>query len=374
MAQLLAIGTAVPPYQMEQSEVKAFSKAHFARSYDNIDRLLTLFDHTGIQQRNFSQPRTWFEEDHTLTEKNDAYIETACQLGEEAIRQCLAQTEFTASQIDHLIFVSTTGVATPSIDAQLINRLRMNPHIKRTPIWGLGCAGGVVGLSRAYEAAMSSPKSCVLLVAVECCSLTFRSEDLSKSNLVATSLFADGAAAALIVGEECERRDQHPGSGPEMVEAMSTLFSDSLDVMGWQLQDDGLKVIFSKEIPVLVQQRIKPLVETFLKRSGLTLSDLETYITHPGGFKVLQAYQSALSLSETSFTHSYQVLRQYGNMSSVTVLFVLKEELAESHQLGSYSLVSALGPGFSAEMLLLRWGRQTASMSPQSAKGTEAHV
>lgn len=361
MARLVAIGTAVPPYQMKQSEVKAFARQHFFDSFEDLDRLLTLFDHTGIEKRYFSKPREWFEQDHSFAEKNDAYLESAAQLGKEAIQKCLKLADVSIDEIDHLIFISTTGMATPSLDAVLIQRLGMNPHIKRTPIWGLGCAGGVVGLARAFEYAQASPRSRVLLVAVECCSLTFRWRDLSKSNLVATSLFADGAAAALVVGNEVYQEQFL--TGPKMVKAMSTIFPHSLDIMGWQVRDDGLQVVFSKQIPMLVEQKIRPVVGTFLHSCHLDLADVDSYITHPGGMKVLQAYQKALELPDQVLQNSYQILRHYGNMSAVTVLFVLAVELEQSHQYGSYGLVSALGPGFSAEMLLLRWGASTAEKS-----------
>lgn len=359
MARLVAIGTAVPPYEVQQSEAQSFAKELFSRSFRDIQRLLPLFEHTGIMKRRFSRPRSWFEEEHSFAEKNNAYIETACQLGEAAIRRCLAQCGLDVTEIDHLIFVSTTGMATPSIDARLVHRMGINPHVKRTPIWGLGCAGGVVGLARAFESAQAIPAQKVVLLTVECCGLTFRRNDLSKSNLVATSLFADGAAAALVVGEDVKLA--HVQTCPTMVGTMSTILPDSLDVMGWDFLDDGLKVIFSKEIPVLVRKEIRPLVIDFINKYQLTLDDIDHYITHPGGRKVLEAYQEALGLSKESFSHAYQVLQQYGNMSAVTVLFVLAEELKQQRKKQEYGLVSALGPGFSAEFLLLKWDEPTAT-------------
>lgn len=354
MAKVIAVGTAVPEYTLRQEEARRFAHELFSDSFSNIDRLLTIFENTAIATRHFSRPREWFEVEHSFAERNEAYIETACRLGEEAIQRCLAQTGVLPSEIDHLYFVSTTGLATPSIDAHLINRLGMNRHVKRTPIWGLGCAGGVVGLARAGEYAKAFPKSKVLLVAIELCGLTFRRNDLSKSNLVATSLFADGAAAVLVVGEEAEI--PYPIEGPHIVSTMSTLFPESLDVMGWDVTDDGLKVVFSKDIPTIVSQQIRPVVESFLAETGLEMEQLEHFIAHPGGMKVIQAYHEALGKSSHSFRRAYEVLNQYGNMSSATVLFVLERELQESHDYGSYGLVTALGPGFSAEMALLRWG------------------
>jgi alkylresorcinol/alkylpyrone synthase len=194
----------------------------------------------------------------------------------------------------------------------------------------------------------------VLLLAVELCGLTFRRNDLSKSNLVATSLFADGAAAVLLVGEQVEL--PIPIDGPAVVAARSAIWPESLDVMGWDLQDDGLKVIFSRDIPSMVQQQVKPMVDDFLQSVDVEASEIDAYISHPGGAKVLQAYQEALGLKKDVLQHAFAVLRQFGNMSSVTVLFVLEKELQESHEERSYGLMTALGPGFSLELLLLRWG------------------
>lgn len=355
MSRLVAIGTAVPPYEIQQSEARAFAKELFSQSFHDIDRLLPIFDHTGIEKRSFSKPRSWFEQDHSLAEKNQAYIEMACYLGEKAIQRCLQQAGVEVTEIDHLIFVSTTGMATPSIDAHLVHRMGMNRHIKRTPIWGLGCAGGVVGLARAFELAKAFPNHRVLLLTVECCGLTFRRNDLSKSNLVATSLFADGAAAVLVVGSEVD--EYHANGGPSMVGAMSTIFPHSLNVMGWEILDDGLKVIFSKDIPKIVRENIQPLVIDFVQKHDLTPNDIDTYITHPGGRKVLEAYQEALGLSKEQLYVSFEVLRQYGNMSAVTILFVLAEEIKLARK-RNYGLLSTLGPGFSAEFLLLKWGEE----------------
>ncbi|MBA4493680.1 type III polyketide synthase [Paenactinomyces guangxiensis] len=362
MAKIISVGTAVPPYEIEQEEVRNFAKELFEESYENIDRMLTIFENTSIQKRRFSRPREWFETERSFSERNQAYIETACQLGEEAILTCLNGTGLKPHDIDHIFFISTTGMATPSIDAYLINRLEMDIHIKRTPIWGLGCAGGVAGLARAYEYARAFPESRVLLLALECCGLTFRRNDMSKSNLVATSLFGDGAAAVLVAGEEAHI--PHPVEGPEIVDTMSTVWPHSLDVMGWEINDDGLKVIFSKNIPAIVRNQIKPVVDQFLERRQLDLSRVEHYITHPGGIKVVQAYQETLGVPVDKFKHAYSVLKSFGNMSSATVLFVLERELLESHTYGSYGLMAALGPGFSSEMLLLRWGSEASGRLP----------
>nr|WP_124726625.1 3-oxoacyl-[acyl-carrier-protein] synthase III C-terminal domain-containing protein [Staphylospora marina] len=354
MPTVISVGTAVPPHPVRQEEAKEFARGVFGSSHAEIDRLLTVFDHAAIETRYFSRPREWFEEPHSFAERNRIYAEVAGELAESAIRSCLEGTGVKPSDIDQLIFVSSTGIATPGIDAHLFNRLNMKPTLKRTPVWGLGCAGGAAGLARAWEGARAFPESLVLLVAVECCGLTFRPEDTSRSNLVATSLFADGASAVLVAGD----RSKFAGriEGPVIVDAMSVTWPDSLSVMGWEVEEDGLKVVFSKEIPQLVRQRLRPEVDRFLARRGLQVRDVDTFVAHPGGRKVLESYRDALDIPAAKLQTSADILRQYGNMSSATVLFVLERELEKSHRYGSWGLLTSLGPGFSLEMVLLRFG------------------
>jgi alkylresorcinol/alkylpyrone synthase len=351
LGRIVAVGTAVPEYEVDQREAQEFARGLFQRAFVDIDRLLTIFDHAAIERRRFSQPRSWFEQDHSFAERNGAYVEAACNLGEEAIRRCLKRAGLTPREVDHFIFVSSTGLSTPSIDAHLVNRLGMNPRVKRTPLWGLGCAGGVAGLARAFEVARAFPEQRVLLLALELCGLTFRRNDLSKSNLVATSLFADGAAAVLIAGEKAAAGTD----GPRIIDATSMTWPRSLDVMGWEVVDDGLKVIFSKDIPSIVRRKVRPVVEEFLGRWKLTPERVERYIAHPGGAKVLTAYEEALSLKETALSRARSVLRSHGNMSSATVLFVLEQEMREKPEAGTYGLITALGPGFSLELMLIQW-------------------
>jgi alkylresorcinol/alkylpyrone synthase len=225
----------------------------------------------------------------------------------------------------------------------------MRKDIRRTPIWGLGCAGGAAGLSRAFEFTRAFPDKRALVLALELCSLTFQKNDLSKSNLVASSLFADGAAAVLVSGAGTG------AVGPAIVGTRSTLWYDSLDVMGWEINDQGMKVLFSRDIPSIVRTCVLPNVLEFLSGYGLSLPDLKHIIAHPGGAKVLDAYRETLQLSNGKLDIARSVLRRYGNMSSPTVFFVLDEYLRSgSIRPGDYGLVTALGPGFSSEMLLVR--------------------
>lgn len=373
LARIVSVGTAVPEYEVDQREAREFARGLFREAFGDIDRLLKIFDHAAIERRRFSRPRSWFEQDHSFAERNKAYVEAACNLGEEAVRRCLKGAGLGPREVDHFIFVSSTGLSTPSIDAHLVNRLGMNPQVKRTPLWGLGCAGGAAGLARAFEVARAFPERRVLLLALELCGLTFRRNDLSKSNLVATSLFADGAAAALVAGEKAGVG----GDGPRIIDAMSMTWPRSLDVMGWEVVDDGLKVIFSKDIPSIVRRKVGPVVKGFLRRWNLTPERVGRYIAHPGGAKVLSAYEEALSLKETVLSSARSVLRAHGNMSSATVLFVLEREMRERPERGTYGLITALGPGFSLELMLVRWGEEGPTESRVEAadhSGTGAPV
>ncbi len=357
MPKILAVGTAVPLYLIKQEEAKLFARRMFSDSFKQIDRYLPIFENGAIRCRYLSKPQSWYKREHDFVEKNNAYVGTAISLGEQAIRRCLGKLEMAAEEIDHFVFVSTTGFSTPSIDAYLINRLSMKRDVKRTPIWGLGCAGGVAGLARACEYARANPSEKVLLLAVECCSLTFCSSDRSKSNLVATSLFSDGAAAVLIGGENMVLSDKNRIS-PKIIHTQSYLWPHSEDVMGWEFTNEGMKVIFSRSIPDLVHTEMMPAIKYFLEKTGLDLTQITHFIMHPGGKKVLDAYHQSLQIPAARLDLSYQVLQNYGNMSSATILFVLEKELERNHASGSYGLMAALGPGFSLELSLLRWGKE----------------
>jgi alkylresorcinol/alkylpyrone synthase len=281
-ARLMSLATAVPPHVVTQDDARDFARDLFrdVLSEDN-ERLLAIFDHAGIRQRNVCAPLGWYGTDHDFAEKNALYVEHAVRLGAEVATRAMEQAGLTVTDIDHLVFVSSTGIAAPSVDARLANVLGLAGDIRRTPIWGLGCAGGVAGLARAREFALADPGSRVLLIALELCTLTFQRNDLSKRNLVASSLFADGAAAALVVA------DHHPPpstqatghGGLELLASASTFWPDTLDVMGWDVDGAGLHVIFARDIPTIVHERVRPGLEAFLTSQGLTLEGLDHLIT-----------------------------------------------------------------------------------------------
>jgi alkylresorcinol/alkylpyrone synthase len=349
MSHIRSAASAVPPHRIDQRAAQQFCRALFHEAYPDIDRLLPIFSNSLVQNRYFGVPEEWFETNHSFAEKNRLYIETALELGQAAISACLQRADLGPQDIDHLIFVSTTGMATPSIDARLINILKLRPDVRRTPIWGLGCAGGVAGLSRAFEYTQGFPRERALVLAVELCGLTFQRNDLSKSNLVATSLFGDGAAAVLVSGSETG------DPGPKILRSRSTFWFDTLDIMGWDINDHGLKVLFARDIPTIVRTLLLPVLVEFLTALGLRLRDLDHIVAHPGGAKVIEAYEQTLGLADGKMDRTRDVLRRYGNMSSPTVLFVLEDFMrAQAIERGDYGLVTALGPAFSSEMILIQ--------------------
>ncbi len=348
MPRITTVATATPPHRVRQRDVQRLAREFFAPAIDNIDRYTSVFENAEIETRSLAAPLEWFAERRSWGEANDLWIETATALGTEAARCCLKAAQLTPQDVDHIFFVSTTGLAAPSIDARLMTLLNMPRHTRRTPIWGLGCAGGLAGLARASEYVRAFPQERALLVCVELCSLTFQFDDRSKRNLVAASLFGDGAAAVLVEG------DAIGGAGPDIMLTESTLLPDSLDLMGWDIVDTGMRVVFGAGIPRVVTAHYRDLASDFLRRAGLSLPQIDHHIYHPGGAKVLRAYEQAAELAPAALQHSRSVLRDYGNMSSATVLFVLKEFLDHGIARGEHGLLTVFGPGFSSEMVLIK--------------------
>lgn len=361
MSYILSIGTKTPPYYYSQEKAKEFVHELFRSKYKKIDRLLNVFQNGQINGRYFSAPLEWFKETHSFSEKNERYVELATTLGIEAIKKTIEDDMFLTQSvhyddIDAIFFISSTGLSTPSIEAKIMNKLPFHEHTKRIPIWGLGCAGGASGIARANEYCKAFPETNVLVLCVELCSLTLQKDDITKSNIIGTSLFADGVACSLVCGRESKLLQYSKlESLPMIIDNQSTLMAHSEDVMGWEVKNTGLHVIFSKDIPTIIKNWLKPNVEKFLKRHQLTVEDVSQFIAHPGGKKVLDAYETALNLSSEHLAHSTKVLNEFGNMSSVTVLFVMAEILNLNIQHGEFGLLFALGPGFSSECVLLKW-------------------
>ncbi len=349
MPHLIAVSTASPPHRVDQSEAREFASNLFREHLSHLDRLLPVFTNAGIETRYFAMPPAWFRDPPPFAEKNAIFVEQATALSARAVRQLLETTELKPGDIDMIIFINTTGLATPSIDARLINVLGLRTDVRRTPIWGLGCAGGAAGLAHAYHHALGHPRERILVVACELCGLTFLADDYTKSNLVACALFADGAAAALICGDDVGAQ------GLELLGTQSRFYPDSLEVMGWNIVARGMQVVFDRRIPDIVTQHAADELDTFLAHHGLARAGVAEYLYHPGGIKVLEAYVNAYGVEPGALRYSREVLRDFGNMSSVTVLYVLARYLSEHRPgRGVHGVISALGPGFSSESLLVR--------------------
>jgi alkylresorcinol/alkylpyrone synthase len=326
---------------LRQADVAQFARGLFGEKRGSeVERLLPAFANAGIAQRRSCVPLEWYGQSHGWAEKNRLYIENATALAEEAAEKCLGQADMGVDQVDVILTVSSSGIATPSLDALLAERMGFRRDVQRLPVFGLGCAGGVLGLSRG--GAMAQAGATVLVVVVELCGLTFRSRDEAKSNIIATALFGDGAAAALLTRK---------GDGMRLAAWGEHTWPDSLDVMGWHIEDDGFGVLFSRDIPNLVRSDLRAAAEQFLGREGLTLDGLAGMVCHPGGAKVLDALEAAFGLPPGGMAEARAVLREHGNMSAVTVLFVLERMLANGMR--GRHLMSALGPGFTAAFLLL---------------------
>lgn len=336
----------MPPHRIGQDEVKDFARSMFGASHRDIERLMPLFDNVHVEGRNFCVPREWFDEAHTFPERNDLYIENALKLSEKAAREAMSRAGKKPDDIGAIFFVSTTGFATPSLDSKLLFALGLSGQTRRVPVWGLGCAGGAAGLALAADHARLYPEKSVLLVTVELSGLTFQRDDPSKANLIATSLFADGAAA-VVVGSG--------GDGVEILGSRSTTWPGTEDVMGWEFIETGLKVELSKDVPKIVRERFRDDLAGACETVGVEIENLEHFVLHPGGAKVLDAFEDVLSLGRGGLVHSRSVLRDHGNMSAPTVLFILKRFLEAGYfASGDSGVLSAMGPGFSAEHVFFR--------------------
>jgi len=345
-ANLVALATAVPPHALDQEEVVRRVRRLFGAGPE-LTRLLPVFANSGIARRYSAMPLDWFDRPHGWAERNRRYVDAALDLIDAAAGRVLDRAGVAPGEIGGLVVVSTTGIATPSLDARLIERLRLSRSTERLPIFGLGCAGGVTGLARAAMMARAMPDRAVLFLAVELCTLSFRRDDSAKSSIVASALFGDGAAAALL---RCG------GAGPAIVAAGEHTWPHSLDIMGWEVMEDGLRAIFARDIPRLVESELGAVARDFLAARGLALGDIDRFVCHPGGAKVIDACERAFGLAPGALGAARAVLRDFGNMSSATVLFVLERVLAAAGAAGEAwrrALMTALGPGFSAGFVVL---------------------
>ncbi len=352
--KIAAVGKALPPHYYDQETLLAALRERWADRYYNLDRLERLHKNVLVGGRHLALPIEEYANLTTWGKANDAWIRVAQEVGGAAVLDALAKAGLSPSDVDALIFVTVTGVATPSIDARLVNRLGLPPRIKRMPIFGLGCVAGAAGIARAADYVRGFPDQVAVLLSVELCSLTLQPEDLSIPNLIASGLFGDGAAAVVVVGDQ--REDERPAGGPRIVATRSVFYPDSERVMGWDISETGFKIVLSGDVPVVAREKLRPDVDAFLADQGLTRADIASWVCHPGGPKVLEAMQESLELPEGALDVTWRSLSEVGNLSSTSVLLVLEETLAHHRPPpGSWGMLLAMGPGFCSELVLLRW-------------------
>jgi alkylresorcinol/alkylpyrone synthase len=353
--RILAAETALPPYYYPQEVLIEAFRNHWGKRLDRFEILERLHAATQVDGRYLSLPVSSYPLS-SWGEANDRWIETSLNIGQQAVCRALRSAgngrgEIEPTDIGAFIFVSITGVASPSIEGRLINRMKLSPRMKRMPIFGLGCVAGAAGIARAADYVRAFPKETCLLLSVELCSLTVQQDDFSAANLISTGLFGDGAAAVLVGGSEFDG-----ARGPEIVATRSTFYPDTERVMGWDISEKGFNIVLSRDVPDVIRQNLRRDVDEFLEENGLRRADIGNWVIHTGGPKVLEATQDALELPDGALDVSWQCLRRTGNLSSASVLFVLEEVLKNRRPpAGTWGLLAAMGPGFCSELVLLNW-------------------
>ncbi len=341
---LHGLSTALPPYCLKQSEVEARAAIIFSDKYQQFERLSKTFKTSGIDQRYSVVPIDWFSREHGWKDRNEAYMTGAKALFTQAANGALQDSGWAAADVDCIVTVSSTGIATPTLEAQVFGEMGFRDDVMRVPVFGLGCAGGVSGLSIAGALARGDAAAKVLLVVIETCSLSFRADRLQKADIIAAVLFGDGAAAACISTVK-------PADGAliKLGRGYQKLWPDTLKIMGWDVDDVGLGVVFDRSIPAFVSTEFAQATDDALKAAGLDHAQIDRYVCHPGGAKVVDAIEGALHLEQGSLDAERRTLRETGNMSAPTALFVMKSVL-ESGQTGQM-MACALGPGFTGSYL-----------------------
>jgi alkylresorcinol/alkylpyrone synthase len=343
-AALVSLATSVPQHTFLQKDVLAAAWEILGSRFPDFAWFASIFANTGIVKRHGVKPFDWYLTPRGWPERTEAFLEGAEALFIDVANKALAGAGLRAADVDTVITVCSTGIATPGLDARVARRMGFRSDVSRVPVFGLGCAGGVSGLSIASRLAQARPGANVLLVTIELCSLAVRLDEVTKANVIATSLFGDGAAAVVVrAGDGGETQIESTGEH---------LWPDTLNVMGWSVDPLGFGVILRRTIPDFVANELKPALIQILARMQLSLADIGRFICHPGGAKVINAIESALSLDQGTLDHERQVIADYGNMSAPTVLFIL--ERARARGLPARSLMTALGPGFTASCVSLR--------------------
>ncbi len=344
---LLSLATRTPHHRLSQDQALATARDLIGDRFADFDRLAPVFDHAGIAERQLAMPLDWYRTPRSFEERSAAYLDVALDLFVAAASGALAEAGLQAGDVDAIVTVSSTGIATPSLEARAMAHLSFRNDVRRVPVFGLGCAGGATGLALAADLARVRSGATVLFVTVELCSLALRTNGADKADLISTALFGDGAAACLLrTGDE---------GFAQIVGSAENTWNDTLDIMGWRTEQTGLAVVLNRAIPTFVQREMRQAITGMLATQGFALSDIDRFIYHPGGARVLDALENALGLDHGALVQERMVLHDHGNMSAPTVLFVLDRYRREG--LPPRSLLSALGPGFTASSLVLECNR-----------------
>jgi alkylresorcinol/alkylpyrone synthase len=348
--RILSVGSAFPENLYSQAAITSAIKQHWGERLAHPEVLDRLHARSGVKQRYLAFPMEQYAQFETFGETNRTWLKVAAELGERAIDAALERAGLQRHDIDALYVVSVTGVASPSLDARLINRMGLRPDIKRTPIFGIGCVGGAMGLTRAADYVLAYPRQVAVILSVELCSLTIQRDDLTPVNMISLGLFADGAVAAILAGAERSSR------GPAIVSSRSVFYPDTEDIMGWDISEKGFAIVLSQRLPELIKLRLGADVDSFLAANGLTRGEIKSWVIHPGGPKILQAVETALGLCHRELALSWECLAEFGNLSSGSVLKVLEATMAGRRpELGAPGVILAMGPGFCSEMMIVRW-------------------
>jgi len=357
-ARIAGVGSAMPAHRFPQEAITAMLKGLWDGELQNPELLERFHSRMGVDYRHLAFPLERYAQFTSWGETNAAWLEAAEELGVRAIDEALDHAGMCRHDLNALFVVSITGIASPSLDARLINRMRLRPNIKRTPIFGIGCAGGAIGLSRARDYTLAYPGQTAAILAVELCSLTLQREDLSTANQIAAGLFGDGAVAAIVAGSDLTNHLPQPSTfaGPQILDCNSVFYPDSEDVMGWDISENGFKIVLSPRLPDVIKENLAGDVDAFLGKHDLSRADIGNWVIHTGGPKVLEAIQNTLELRDRDIQRSWDCLKRFGNLSSASVLLVLEDVLTNHRPAPeTYGVLLAMGPGFCSEMILVRW-------------------
>ncbi len=353
MSQIAAVASALPPRYYTQQQVFDQLQKHWGDQLESPALLQRFHQRVGVDGRYFALPLEEYAKLERWGQLNAVWLDVAEELGEQAICRALDRAGLGKEQIGALLTVTVTGVASPSLDAHLCNRMGLPAGVRRTPIFGLGCVAGASGLAQADDYVRAYPDRIAVLLSVELCSLTWQRRDLSVANFIATGLFGDGAAAVIVAGDQVALPKK---TGPEIVASAQSFYRNTEEAMGWDIGEEGFKIVLSPEVPAIIREHLPVDLERFLAANGLKREDITSWVLHTGGPKVLEAMADGAGVSREECALSWESLRKVGNLSSASVLFVLEDTIEQRRPApGSYGILAAMGPGFCSQLVLLRW-------------------